>query len=173
MLGEWTQYLLHLLCPLCWASAATTWGLGIRPAVPNQVVDLWFWIAFLDPPPGWPFSSNFSLCLGVWNDLFLRGALHLLWSFMLGLRCDHMKFEDEDCLPSGYSKQSCWYIIFKSFLRPSSRMTILKQSLSVVGDWTEYFLEVSCIAFDPACWASAVTVWKRQSWRRAQAKISK
>ena len=56
-----------------------------------------------------------------------RGALHLLWSFMLGLGGGHMRFGHEDGLPSGCPKPSCWDIILKSFLAPSSRITVLKQ----------------------------------------------
>ena len=29
----------------------------------------------------------------------------------------------------------------------------------MLGVWTEYFLEVHCISFDPSCWAPAVAIW--------------
>ena len=87
---------LFYLCPLTFSTSAfgacASWG-------PPSVKAILVYVVGLD-------------------RVVFRGALHLLWSFMLGLGGGHMRFGHEDGLPSSCPKPSCWDIILKSFLAP-------------------------------------------------------
>ena len=71
----------------------------------------------------------------------------------------HQQLDFGQVFGSGCSKPRCWSIIVKSFLKPSSRMTVLKQLLSMLRPRLNISVGVHCISFDISWWASAVTIW--------------
>ena len=142
MFGVWIENFSEVHCmsfdPSCWALVLAIWEgrlkVASRPTVRNQVIETFFWRPFFGPPP--------------------QCAFHLLWSFMLGLGCDHIR----DGLVSGCRKPSCWNVISNSFLWPAFRITVLKQFCGCWGSGLNFF-GMHCISFDPSCWSSAVAIW--------------
>ena len=128
MFGVWIENFSEVHCmsfdPSCWALVLAIWEgrlkVASRPTVRNQVIETFFWRPFFGPPP--------------------QCAFHLLWFFMLGLGCDHIR----DGLVSGCRKPSCWNVISNSFLWPAFRITVLKQFCGCWG--SELNISSGCIA---------------------------
>ena len=124
--SEWISSLLIHVGPRLWHMRFGHEEMASRPAVPNQVVDISFWGAFLGPsllPDN--HVQNILVLIGL-DAICLRDTLNLHWSFMFGFGCDHMRFGHESGVPSGCSKPSCWFLIF-SFPSSSSGLPLLKQ----------------------------------------------
>ena len=128
MFGVWIENFSEVCYmsfdPLCWALVLAIWEgrlkVASRPTVRNQVIETFFWRPFFGPPP--------------------QCAFHLLWFFMLGLGCDHIR----DGLVSGCRKPSCWNVISNSCLWPAFRITVLKQFCGCWGSGLN--ISSGCIA---------------------------